>query len=96
MTTANILWFLAIGAIVYFMVKTGGGCCGGHHHDRHGGSGTGTEGPPTGNDPVCGMQVNDDSSTPTSKYEGRTFRFCSDHCKRVFDLDPGNYMRSVR
>jgi hypothetical protein len=37
MTTGSILWFLAIGALVYFMMKNGGGCCGGHVHDGHGG-----------------------------------------------------------
>ena len=31
----SILWILAIGALVFFMVRKGGGCCGsGHDHDH--------------------------------------------------------------
>jgi hypothetical protein len=35
MTTGSILWFLAIGVLVYFMMKNGGACCGGHDHSGH-------------------------------------------------------------
>jgi hypothetical protein len=31
----SILWIIAIGALVYFMMRKGGGCCGsGHGHDK--------------------------------------------------------------
>jgi len=36
MTTASFIWFLAIGALFYFMMKYGSGCCGGHGHSDHG------------------------------------------------------------
>jgi hypothetical protein len=31
----SLLWIVAIGALVYFMMKKGGSCCGGgHDHDK--------------------------------------------------------------
>jgi uncharacterized protein len=42
-------------------------------------------------DPVCGMTV-DRSGTPhTSTYGGKTFFFCSAHCKHRFDAEPKRY-----
>jgi len=41
-------------------------------------------------DPVCGMDV-DPASSPKSEYKGKTYHFCSDHCKREFDKDPARY-----
>jgi len=40
MMTGNILWFLLIGAFIYFMMRNGGGCCSHRHngsrrHDPH-------------------------------------------------------------
>ena len=26
----SLLWIIAIGALVYFLMRKGGGCCGGH------------------------------------------------------------------
>jgi YHS domain-containing protein len=42
-------------------------------------------------DPVCGMQVDPQQSAYTSDYQGRTYYFCSEHCKRRFDEDPVPY-----
>jgi Cu+-exporting ATPase len=42
-------------------------------------------------DPVCGMPVNAEQTAWTSEYDGRTFYFCSEHCKRQFDQDPALY-----
>jgi uncharacterized membrane protein YraQ (UPF0718 family)/YHS domain-containing protein len=39
-------------------------------------------------DPVCGMTVDRHSGTPTSIYAGKTWHFCSAHCKRRFDEQP--------
>lgn len=40
-------------------------------------------------DPVCGMEVNDDKIE--SSYLGKTFHFCSEQCKKVFNLNPNKY-----
>jgi Cu(I)/Ag(I) efflux system membrane fusion protein len=44
-------------------------------------------------DPVCGMEV-DPKSPDTLKTEhgGRTYYFCSDHCKKAFEADPDKYV----
>jgi hypothetical protein len=31
----SILWIIAIGALVYFMMRKGGGCCGTDHGQEH-------------------------------------------------------------
>jgi Cu+-exporting ATPase len=41
-------------------------------------------------DPVCGMQV-DDKARLQSNYQGQTYFFCSEDCKRKFDQDPQQY-----
>lgn len=42
-------------------------------------------------DPVCGMQVDPQQSAYTSDYQGQTYYFCSERCKRQFDQDPALY-----
>ena len=42
-------------------------------------------------DPVCGMDVDENSAPATSDYEGRTYYFCAPGCKREFDSDPQKY-----
>lgn len=39
-------------------------------------------------DPVCGMTVDPASAAGTSSAGGRTWHFCSTHCKARFDADP--------
>jgi uncharacterized membrane protein YraQ (UPF0718 family)/YHS domain-containing protein len=39
-------------------------------------------------DPVCGMTVDRHGGTPTAVYAGKTWIFCSEHCKRRFEADP--------
>lgn len=104
MTTGSILWFLAIGAFVYYMMKNGGGCCGGHDHGGHGkdtghGEQDSHEKPALLNmedqrinDPVCGMEVDEKDTTTMSTHLGRTFRFCSERCRKLFDLNPNKYI----
>ena len=43
----------------------------------------------TDKDPVCGMEVKGDSIV--SNHLGRTFHFCSEQCRKVFDLNPNKY-----
>jgi uncharacterized membrane protein YraQ (UPF0718 family)/YHS domain-containing protein len=42
-------------------------------------------------DPVCGMTVGRKAAGPTSVNEGRTYYFCSAHCKHTFDANPEVY-----
>ena len=45
-----------------------------------------------GLDPVCKMEVNPASAEAQSEYEGQTFYFCSQECKRKFDANPEQYI----
>lgn len=45
-------------------------------------------------DPVCGMTVDSAKAKTagrTSTYEGKTFYFCNDECKKHFDAAPAKY-----
>jgi len=50
---------------------------------------------PAAQDPVCGMKVNKISSAPTSNHFGRTFHFCSEQCRKLFEINPGKYTSSI-
>ena len=39
-------------------------------------------------DPVCGMQIDPAKAAGKSDYKGKTYYFCSDHCKKTFDDNP--------
>jgi uncharacterized membrane protein YraQ (UPF0718 family)/YHS domain-containing protein len=43
-------------------------------------------------DPVCGMKV-DRSKALTAEHAGRTYYFCSEHCRSQFQADPDGYTR---
>ncbi|MCA8910695.1 MAG: SCO family protein [Planctomycetes bacterium] len=42
-------------------------------------------------DPICQMKVRVVADTPSSEYKGKTYYFCSKHCKEEFDADPDLY-----
>lgn len=42
-------------------------------------------------DPVCGMQINENEAAWKSGYKGKTYYFCSAHCKSSFDKEPAKY-----
>lgn len=44
-------------------------------------------------DPVCGMTVNTQNAQYTSIYQGKTYYFCSKHCKKQFDENPGQFVK---
>ena len=46
-------------------------------------------------DPVCGMTV-DRTSALTRELDGRTYSFCSEHCRHDFDADPQRYRGAHR
>ena len=43
-------------------------------------------------DPVCGMQVNEQTATATSVFEGNSYYFCCAGCKKKFDADPSPFI----
>ena len=42
-------------------------------------------------DPVCGMQVEKAHPGATSRHNGQTVYFCSDHCREKYDANPARY-----
>ncbi|MFQ6082060.1 MAG: YHS domain-containing protein [Candidatus Aminicenantia bacterium] len=47
-------------------------------------------------DLVCGMEVNEQGAAATSKYQERTYYFCSQACKEKFDAEPEKYIGEER
>jgi len=45
-------------------------------------------------DPVCGMWIDPEKAAAKSEYEGDTYYFCAEGCKKQFDADPGAYLSS--
>jgi Cu+-exporting ATPase len=43
-------------------------------------------------DPVCGMQVDDQTAAATSEYRGVDYYFCSKDCQHEFDQQPDRYV----
>jgi Cu+-exporting ATPase len=43
-------------------------------------------------DPVCAMRISDEETVGTSKYEDKTYHFCSLGCKEQFDEDPNKFV----
>ncbi|MEP7359332.1 MAG: YHS domain-containing protein [Anaerolineales bacterium] len=43
-------------------------------------------------DPVCGMEVDENSAASQSEFKGQTYYFCSTGCKRSFDQEPEQYV----
>lgn len=42
-------------------------------------------------DPVCGMKVDEEKAKYTFSYQGKTYYFCSEDCRKAFELDPRKY-----
>jgi YHS domain-containing protein len=42
-------------------------------------------------DPVCGMDVDPQTTASKSEYHGQTYYFCSPGCKTAFDKEPEKY-----
>lgn len=43
-------------------------------------------------DPVCGMTVDPNRAAGKSEYQGSTYYFCSQGCKRKFDQNANQYL----
>ncbi len=107
MTLSTLLILLLIGGFFFLMMRgSGSGCCGGgHNHGGHGKKspdnphshhdGKEASGPArSAKDPVCGMEVTVGKNNPESRYQGREFYFCSEHCREAFERDPDRFLPS--
>jgi Cu+-exporting ATPase len=47
-------------------------------------------------DPVCGMTVTEDTAMAKSEYQGQTYYFCSQECKRTFVQDPEKVLKPAK
>ena len=43
-------------------------------------------------DPVCGMEVDEQTAKYKTEYEGQTYYFCSPGCKFTFGEKPEDYV----
>ena len=43
-------------------------------------------------DPVCNMEVTEETAVATSHFEDQKFYFCSQSCKEQFEEDPELYL----
>lgn len=43
-------------------------------------------------DPVCKMEVDENSAAGISEYNGKKYYFCAPGCKVSFDKDPEKYL----
>ncbi len=45
-------------------------------------------------DPVCGMQIEQEKAAGKAEYQGATYWFCSESCRKKFEADPAKYAPS--
>jgi Cu+-exporting ATPase len=45
--------------------------------------------------PVCGMEMEPDLVASETNYEGKSYYFCSDECRKKWDADPERYARET-
>ncbi|MGE0418667.1 MAG: HAD-IC family P-type ATPase, partial [Acetobacteraceae bacterium] len=65
-----------------------------HAYHRHGPSGESGADSTSVTDPVCGMQVQVETSTTSLDHDGQTFHFCSTRCREKFAAEPARYLRA--
>ncbi len=46
---------------------------------------------PVETDPVCALQIDPLDAAGYSEFEDKVYYFCSDACKKKFDLAPADY-----
>lgn len=45
-------------------------------------------------DPVCGMSVDPGKTKLVSVYQGQSYWFCGEGCRRAFEANQGKYLKS--
>ena len=46
-------------------------------------------------DPVCGMDVDEQTAAATAEYQGTTYYFCAPGCKKAFEKEPEKYVQNA-
>ena len=46
-------------------------------------------------DPVCGMDVDEQTAAATAEYQGKTYYFCAPGCKKAFEKEPEKYVQGT-
>ena len=46
-------------------------------------------------DPVCRMELDDQSAVASSDYQGKVYWFCAHTCKEAFEEDPERYLKDI-
>lgn len=46
-------------------------------------------------DPVCKMQVDEQTASVSSSYKGQTYYFCTEGCRQIFDADPEKFLQTT-
>ena len=91
---SSVLYYLAIAAVFFVMMRFG---CGAHvmghghkaHPDRE------PDPPPAkARDPVCGMLV-EVATAKSAMYRGRPYWFCSAEHRDQFEADPARYVAAA-
>ena len=47
-------------------------------------------------DPICGMDVDEQTAKHTAVYQGQTYYFCAPGCKRTFEQDPAQFVSAEK
>lgn len=99
----NILYFLLLAGLFFFMMRFG---CGahvmghGHQHgatdsnDRPGDSKLHSVPPDRAIDPICGMTI-ETAGAKSAVYGGQAYYFCSQDCRQKFESNPASYAKPV-
>jgi YHS domain-containing protein len=46
-------------------------------------------------DPICNMEVDENSAKYKTEYKGKTYYFCAPGCKKTFENNPTKYTDDV-
>ncbi len=49
-----------------------------------------------GIDPVCGQKIDEEKTPYKSEYQGVGYFFCSESCRRAFDLKPDIIVKRIQ
>jgi YHS domain-containing protein len=44
-------------------------------------------------DPVCGMEVQEETAAAKYEYNGKTYYFCAPGCKTMFEKNPEKFLK---
>jgi len=45
-------------------------------------------------DPICGMQVDENTAKFKTEHKGKTYYFCAPGCMKAFESEPEKYLKS--